>query len=118
VSLSNPAAERAKTLLARRSVRYDEVDVSNIPNFRQWLSELTGGRTVPQIIIDGVPIGGADRLARLDRCGVLTAIAQNEPFLDHAPATTSLPRLGAALDRGNAHRAPRDLSVSARRAKA
>jgi len=35
---------------------------------------------VPQIVIDGIPIGGADRLARLDRWGILTAIAENEPF--------------------------------------
>lgn len=93
MSLSDPVAEitvytlptcihclQAKTLLGRRGIRYDEVDVGDTPHFRQWLSELTGGHTVPQIIIDGVPIGGADRLARLDRWGVLTAIAQNDPF--------------------------------------
>ncbi len=71
---------RAKALLARRGVRHEEVDVSGVPRFRHWLEEQTGGRTVPQIVIDGIPIGGADRLARLDRRGILSAIAENEQF--------------------------------------
>jgi len=71
---------RAKALLARRGIRYEEVDVSGVPRFRHWLAEQTGGSTVPQIVIDGVPIGGADRLAGLDRWGILTAIAENERF--------------------------------------
>jgi glutaredoxin 3 len=33
--------------------------------------ELTGGRTVPQIIIDGKPIGGYDNLLVLDQKGEL-----------------------------------------------
>jgi len=71
---------RAKALLARRGIRYEEVDVSGVPRFRHWLAEQTGGSTVPQITIDGIPIGGADRLAGLDRWGILTAIAENEQF--------------------------------------
>ncbi len=71
---------RAKALLARRGIPYEEVDVSGVPRFRRWLREQTGGSTVPQIVIDGMPIGGADRLARLDRWGILTAISENEPF--------------------------------------
>lgn len=35
---------------------------------------------MPQIVIDGVPIGGADRLAQLDRAGILAAVADGEPF--------------------------------------
>jgi len=93
MTASNPVAEitvytlptcvhcvRAKALLARRDIPYEEIDVSDVPRFRHWLSEQTGGSTVPQIVIDGSPIGGADRLAGLDRSGVLTAIAKNEPF--------------------------------------
>jgi len=71
---------RAKALLTRRGVRYEEVDISGVPRFRHWLAEQTGGSTVPQIVIDGIPIGGADRLAGLDRWGILTAIAENERF--------------------------------------
>ncbi len=71
---------RAKALLARRAIRYEEVDIGGVPRFRHWLAEQTGGSTVPQIVIDGIPIGGADRLAELDRWGILTAIAEHEQF--------------------------------------
>lgn len=71
---------RAKALLRRRGVAFDEVDGSGVPEFRSRLAELTGGFTLPQIVIDGEPIGGAARLPALDRLGVLVAIAQGEPF--------------------------------------
>ncbi len=70
---------RAKALLARRGIRYEEVDVSGVPRFRHWLAEQTGGSTAPQIVIDGIPIGGADRLAGLDRWGILTASSGESP---------------------------------------
>ena len=41
------------------------------PAFRQKLFDLTGGWTVPQILIDGRPIGGYTELWRLDRDGRL-----------------------------------------------
>jgi glutaredoxin 3 len=71
---------RARALLARRGLAFHEVSGTGLPNFRRRLAELTGGMTVPQIVIDGAPIGGADRLARLDRLGVLVALARREPF--------------------------------------
>jgi len=52
---------RAKTLL-------------DDPAFRQRLHELTGGWTVPQIMIDGRPIGGYTELWRLDRDGRLAEL--------------------------------------------
>jgi len=95
---------RAKALLARRGIRYEEVDVSGVPQFRHWLERQTGGSTVPQIVIDGSPIGGADRLARLDRWGILTAIADNEQFpITHEQRRVSphsLARWAAARLRG------------------
>lgn len=62
---------RAKLLLYRRGIAYDEIDVTNDPDKRAWLIRTTGLRTVPQIFIDGKPIGGADQLADLDRSGEL-----------------------------------------------
>ena len=62
---------RAKALLDRKGVRYDEVRLDDDPAFRQRLFELTGGWTVPQILIDGEPIGGYTELWRLDRAGLL-----------------------------------------------
>ena len=62
---------RAKTLLDSRGLRYEEISLDGDPAFRQWLEELTGGWTVPQILIDGEPIGGYTELWRLDREGGL-----------------------------------------------
>jgi glutaredoxin 3 len=66
---------RAKALLEQRGLAYDEVRVDDDPNFRARLEELTGGWTVPQIVIDGAPIGGFSELWHLDRTGELARLA-------------------------------------------
>jgi glutaredoxin 3 len=63
--------ERAKALLERRGLPYEEVRIDTEPDFRVRLHELTGGWTVPQIVIDGKPIGGYLELWKLDRKGEL-----------------------------------------------
>jgi glutaredoxin 3 len=62
---------RAKALLDAKGFEFDEIPVDDDPTFRQKLHELTGGWTVPQILIDGTPIGGYTELWRLDREGHL-----------------------------------------------
>jgi glutaredoxin 3 len=62
---------RAKTLLDAKRIDYEEILLDDDPAFRQRLHELTGGWTVPQIVIDGTPIGGYTELWRLDKSGVL-----------------------------------------------
>jgi glutaredoxin 3 len=62
---------RAKALLDAKRLTYDEIRLDDDPGFRQRLHELTGGWTVPQIVIDGEPIGGYTELWRLDRAGRL-----------------------------------------------
>jgi len=62
---------RAKTLLESKGVEYEEISLDDDPAFRQKLFDLTGGWTVPQILIDGKPIGGYTELWRLDRDGRL-----------------------------------------------
>lgn len=62
---------RAKTLLDSKSVAYEEVGLDDDPTFRQTVFDLTGGWTVPQIVVDGRPIGGYAELWRLDREGRL-----------------------------------------------
>jgi glutaredoxin 3 len=62
---------RAKTLLENRHIEYEEISLDDDPAFRQKLFDLTGGWTVPQILIDGRPIGGYTELWRLDREGRL-----------------------------------------------
>ena len=62
---------RAKALLDQRGLDYDEVDLGNDPRFRARLNELTGGWTVPQIMIGDRPIGGYTELRQLERDGRL-----------------------------------------------
>ena len=64
---------RAKALLDSRGLSYEEVNLDDDPHFRQRLFDLTGGWTVPQILIDKKPIGGYVELWRLDRDGRLAA---------------------------------------------
>ena len=62
---------RAKALLESRGIEYEEISLDSDPAFRRKLFDLTGGWTVPQILIDGRPIGGYTELWRLDRDGLL-----------------------------------------------
>jgi GrxC family glutaredoxin len=62
------AAER---LLQEKGVDYEEIDTTGDHATRKWLVEATGRSTVPQIFIDGKPIGGYDDLRALDRRGEL-----------------------------------------------
>jgi glutaredoxin 3 len=65
---------RAKALLDGRGVEYEEIDLGDDPSFRARLNELTGGWTVPQILIDDQVIGGYTELWRLDRDGRLAEL--------------------------------------------
>ena len=64
---------RAKMLLDSLGLPYEEINLDDDPNFRHRLFDLTGGWTVPQIVIDGKPIGGYVDLWRLEREGKLAA---------------------------------------------
>ena len=57
---------RAKALLDGQGHRVRGDLARRRPAFRRTLFELTGGWTVPQILIDGEPIGGYTELWRLD----------------------------------------------------
>jgi len=66
---------RAKRLLSSKGVSYAEIDVMADPSRRaEMVQRANGGRTVPQIFIDGEHIGGSDELAALDRTGKLDAL--------------------------------------------
>ncbi len=66
---------RAKALLADHRLPFEEVSLDDDPRFRQTLLELTGGWTVPQIVVDGEPIGGYAELWALERQGELDRLA-------------------------------------------
>lgn len=64
---------RAKALLDDKGIPYEEIVLDDDPDFRRTIQELTGGWTVPQILIDEKPIGGYTELWRLDKSGQLDA---------------------------------------------
>ncbi len=64
---------RAKALLEAKGLEYEEIRLDDEPQFRRRLADLTGGWTVPQILIDDEPIGGYTELWRLDKTGELDA---------------------------------------------
>ena len=62
-----PYCARAKKLLDRKGVAYQEIDVMMDREKRREMTERAEGRTsVPQIFIDDRPIGGCDDLFELD----------------------------------------------------
>jgi glutaredoxin 3 len=65
---------RAKALLDRKGVAYEEIDAEGKDELRSWLAEVTGQRTVPQIFADGKPLGGFSDIDALDRKGELDPI--------------------------------------------
>ncbi len=62
----------AKRLLDQKGVSYREIDVMSAPDRRAEMTKrANGGRTVPQIFIDGRHVGGCDELYALERAGKL-----------------------------------------------
>jgi glutaredoxin 3 len=58
-------------LLEARGIAYEEIDCTGDPTTRRWLADVTGRKTVPQIFIDGRPIGGYTDLRALDDLGLI-----------------------------------------------
>jgi glutaredoxin len=61
----------AKKMLDDKGLSYKEINIEEEGISRDDLVKLTGGFTVPQILIDNVPIGGFDKLLLLDQTGKL-----------------------------------------------
>jgi glutaredoxin 3 len=71
---SCPYCVRAKSLLKKKSVAFEEIDASD-PEMREQMIERAGGRrTVPEIFINGRIIGGYDELKALDDAEELDAL--------------------------------------------
>jgi glutaredoxin 3 len=67
-----PYCSRAKSLLSRKGVEFEEIDVYMDATARDEMLEKSGGaRTVPQIFIGERHVGGCDELQALDRAGEL-----------------------------------------------
>ena len=64
----------AKKLLNEKNIQYKEIDIEKNNISRQDLEKMTGGSTVPQIIINNKCIGGFDQLLKLEQSGELNKL--------------------------------------------
>ena len=65
----------AKRLLTQKGVDFSEVDVLANPDRKpEMIKRANGGRTVPQIFIGDIHVGGCDELHALERAGKLDAL--------------------------------------------
>jgi glutaredoxin 3 len=69
-----PYCAAAKALLRSKNLQFEEIDVSEDPAHRAKMEKLSQRRTVPQIFIDGKPIGGYDDARQLDASGELDSL--------------------------------------------
>jgi len=62
----------AKRLLTQKGASFSEIDVLKDPGRKaEMINRANGGRTVPQIFIGDMHVGGCDDLYALDRAGKL-----------------------------------------------
>ncbi len=67
-----PYCVRAKELLIKKGAEFEEVDVFMNMRAREEMEQRSGGRrTVPQIFVGDVHVGGSDDLAALECTGRL-----------------------------------------------
>jgi glutaredoxin 3 len=66
-----PHCHRAKMLLERKKIKFQEIDITNDEQTRNEIEKRTGWMTVPMIFIGEEFIGGADDLYALEASGNL-----------------------------------------------
>ena len=71
-----PSCVMAKKLFDEKNIKYQEINIEEIDMSREELEKLTGGSTVPQIVINGNSIGGFDNLINLNTNGQLDELIE------------------------------------------
>jgi len=66
-----PYCSRARALLSRKQVPFEEIDIESAPGRREEMMTRSGRRTVPQIFIGDAHVGGSDDLHELEARGGL-----------------------------------------------
>jgi alkyl hydroperoxide reductase subunit F len=69
-----PYCAKAKALLRSEGIGYEELDVTHDKEREQEMVDRSGRRTVPQLFLDGQPLGGYDDLAKLHGQGLLKSM--------------------------------------------
>ncbi len=66
-----PYCTKAKNLLRKKGVEFEEIDISDNDELQDFVREQSGQRTVPQIFINDKSIGGCDDMYSLNSKGTL-----------------------------------------------
>lgn len=74
-----PYCNRARQLLARKNVAFDEIDIEMSPAARAQMQARSGRTSVPQIFIGDTHVGGCDELHALEARGALDALLGRAP---------------------------------------
>lgn len=72
-----PYCQQAKRLLESEGLTWKEINIELEGISRVQLSKITGGHTVPQILINGKSIGGFTDLYSLQQSGKLNELLEN-----------------------------------------
>ena len=73
-----PSCVSAKRFFDEMNLNYDEINIEKENISREKLVEMTGGHTVPQIVINDQCIGGFSDLLSVNQSGKLKEILSNE----------------------------------------
>lgn len=73
-----PSCISAKKFFDTLNLSYEEINIEEQGMSREDLAQLTGGHTVPQIVINDKCIGGFNDLIALNQSGELQDILSNE----------------------------------------
>ena len=69
-----PSCIYAKKLLENENIDFEEINIEESGMTREQLCDLTGGMSVPQIVINNKSIGGFEDLLALSQSGELTKL--------------------------------------------
>ncbi len=64
----------AKALLTFKGVAFEEINIENDESLQEEVRRKSGRWTVPQIFVDGIPLGGYQEIQALDIRGELDEI--------------------------------------------
>ncbi|HEY1289857.1 MAG TPA: glutaredoxin 3 [Burkholderiales bacterium] len=76
LTASCPFCQSADRLLQQKGVAVEKIRVDLEPARRAEMTQKSGRRTVPQIWINGLHIGGCDDLYELERAGELDPLLE------------------------------------------
>ena len=69
-----PYCTKAKNLLSSIGASFEEIDITETPEIIMELAKKSKMRTVPQIFLDDISLGGYSDIEALHRAGKLTEI--------------------------------------------